>query len=448
MSKSEQAEATANAMLKERLRELEQEAERPHKFPRVNRLVKSLNFELSMGAIIILNCICIGWQQVYIPGEPGSAGPLAVFEALEHVFTFIFVIEFILRLIANGCRWMLQMWNLADSMLVLSGVLVGWILGPLQVEADALRKLTVFRSLRLIRVARSVRLLPQFKEMWMLVRGVKDSTKVLFWSYVMTAFILYIFAIAGVEMIGYNSAFVDDPMVEEYFGNVPKAMFTLFQVMTLDSWTQVARPIVHERPYLAGFFVFFISIAVFVLSNLITAVIVENAFAISKEDEEEVAIMKERQKDADINELKILFLEIDEDGSGYLSREEFLEAVDNPKIRRKLQLLEVDLDELDELWQILDDGDGTLSANEFSQGLRKMKGLAKSKDILSALKQIRSLEYDLFDLDENTDQLGEEIMALRRRTSTLHQDLAAVYRTTKRMQESIKKGAKTLGIAQ
>ena len=37
--------------------------------------------------------------------------------------------------------------------------------------------------------------------------------------------------------------------------------------------------------------------------------IVENAFAISKEDEEEVAVMRERQKDADINELKILFLE-------------------------------------------------------------------------------------------------------------------------------------------
>jgi len=277
---------------------------------------------------------------------------------------------------------------------------------------------------------------------------VKDSTKVLFWSYVMTAFILYIFAIAGVEMIGYNSAFEGDPIVDEYFGNVPKAMFTLFQIMTLDSWTQVARPIVHERSYLAGYFVFFISIAVFVLSNLITAVIVENAFAISKEDEEEVAVMRERQKDADINELKILFLELDEDGSGELNREEFLDAVENPKIRRKLQLLEVDLDELDELWMILDDGDGTLSANEFSQGLRKMKGLAKSKDILSALKQIRNLEYDLFDLDENADDLGQEIMALRKRTSTLHQDLAAVYRTTMRMQESIRKGAKTLGLQQ
>merc|ERR1711881_18656 len=103
-------------------------------------------------------------------------------------------------------------------------------------------------------------------------------------------------------------------------------------------------------------------------------------------------------------------------------------------------------DELDELWQIQDDGDGMLSAQEFAFGLRKMKGLAKSKDILSALKQIRNLEYDLFDLDENTDMLGDEIMALRRRTSALHQDLAAVFRTTKRMQESIKKGARTLGI--
>lgn len=433
-------------MLKERLKEMEKEAMQPHKFPRVNRLVKSLNFELGMGGVIILNCLCIGWQQVYVEGEPGSAGPLAVFAVLEHIFTAIFVLELILRLIANGMRWVLQTWNFADFLLVLSGVLVSWVLGPMKVNANDLRKFTVFRSLRLIRVARSVRLIPMFKEMWMLVRGVKDSMKVLAWSYVMMMFILYIFAIAGVEMIGYNTAFVGDPMVDEFFGNVPKAMLTLFQIMTLDNWTAVARPIAHERGYLAGYFIFFISIAVFVLSNLITAVIVENAFAISKEDEEEVAIMKERQKDVEINELKVLFLEIDEDGSGYLSREEFLEAVENPKIRRKLQLLEVNLDELDELWNILDDGDGTLSAQEFAFGLRKMKGLAKSKDILSALKQIRNLEYDLFDLDENTEMLEIEIMELRKRTSALHQDLAAVFRTTKRMQENIKKGARTLGI--
>merc|ERR1719498_92797 len=126
--------------------------------------------------------------------------------------------------------------------------------------------------------------MPAFKEMWMLVRGLTGSLTVLVWTCVMILFILYIFALAATSLIG--KSMEDDEFVQEMFGSVPLSMFTLFQIMTLDSWTGVVRPIGNEQSWTYFYFLGFIAISVFVLVNLITAVIVENAFESSKSDEQ------------------------------------------------------------------------------------------------------------------------------------------------------------------
>merc|ERR1719316_56248 len=154
--------------------------------------------------------------------------------------------------------------------------------------------------------------------------------------------------------------------------------------MTLDSWTGIIRPIGNAQSWTYVFFLGFIAISVFVLVNLITAVIVENAFESSKADEADMAVVMQREKEKEIEELQDLFLECDQDGSGELTKEEFFEAVAKPKIRQKLTVLEIQSSEINELWDILDDGDGSLSAKEFSNGLRKLKGESKAKDVMGA----------------------------------------------------------------
>ena len=74
---------------------------------------------------------------------------------------------------------------------------------------------------------------------------------------------------------------------EDGFDSLPWAMFTLFQLMTMDSWAYTIRPLIRQKPALATFFFLFISVSALVLSNLITAVIVENALTITKQDEEQ-----------------------------------------------------------------------------------------------------------------------------------------------------------------
>merc|ERR1719316_1162798 len=144
--------------------------------------------------------------------------------------------------------------------------------------------------------------------------------------------------------------------------------------MTLDSWTGIIRPIGNAQSWTYIFFLGFIAISVFVLVNLITAVIVENAFDSSRADDMDMAVVMQREKEREVDELKDLFLECDQDGSGELTKTEFFEAVAKPKIKQKLTVLEIQTSEVNELWDILDDGDGQLSAEEFTVGIRKLKG--------------------------------------------------------------------------
>merc|ERR1712187_1008466 len=95
-----------------------------------------------------------------------------------------------------------------------------------------------------------------------------------------------------------------------------------FQIMTLDSWSSLVRPLMHKQAWVVIFFVGFISIADFVLMNLITAVIVENSFSKAKDEEKELAVRMERQKDQELEDLKGFFNSIDIDGSGSLTRED------------------------------------------------------------------------------------------------------------------------------
>merc|ERR1719277_273603 len=171
--------------------------------------------------------------------------------------------------------------------------------------------------------------------------------------------ILYIFAVAGVELIGRDSALVDDEEVQELFGDLFKSMFTMFQLMTLDTWADtIAWPVMHLQFHYSLFFVVFIGLGVFVFWNLITAVIVENAFSIAKEDSAHQAKEAEMDKKRELKELANLFLEIDKDGSGELTTEEFFGAMRNKKVQNMIALLELKPQELEDVWNILDDGDG------------------------------------------------------------------------------------------
>merc|ERR1719171_1488728 len=75
----------------------------------------------------------------------------------------------------------------------------------------------------------------------------------------------------------------------DWFGTVPQSMFSLFCVMTLESWPDMARTLMHRSSggdwYLVLFFVGFIFLTNIFLLNVVSGVIFESVLQISHEDE-------------------------------------------------------------------------------------------------------------------------------------------------------------------
>merc|ERR1719316_823207 len=109
--------------------------------------------------------------------------------------------------------------------------------------------------------------------------------------------------------------------------------------------------------------------------NLVTAVVVENALSLTKQDEEHRIYELKLLKEKELQKLADMFATLDLDGSGEINEEEFRVAMrDNPDLIDKFKLLGFDEKNWERLFSDLDDGDGTLTLDEFAEGLKLMAG--------------------------------------------------------------------------
>eukprot|EP00928_Gymnodinium_smaydae_P070209 TRINITY_DN54108_c0_g1_i1.p1 TRINITY_DN54108_c0_g1~~TRINITY_DN54108_c0_g1_i1.p1 ORF type:complete len:909 (-),score=158.18 TRINITY_DN54108_c0_g1_i1:315-3041(-) len=375
----------------------------PPNFPQASSLVKSLKFELIIGGILILSCVSVGMNTYY----EDYNRPLEL-TVIEHVFVFIFLIELMLRIMTYSWPWLFEFYNVCDvAIILLTGVLALWFLDPLGIPSGPLKRFAALRVLRLVRLCRAVRVIPTFTDLWTLVQGVIGSAGLLFWAFVLIFAIHFMFAVAMVDVVAKSDTFINDADVQEWFGSLMPAMFTLFQTMTVDSWAGKARPIMLAMPFTAVIFLLFIGIAGILLFNLMTAIIVKQSIDAKEKDIEAVSIYKHIEFTKAHKELNTIFRDMDEDGSGNLTREEFLDVLDDVSFVRKMKMLDIDLQELPEVFEILDDGDGLVSANEFCSGLMRMQGPPQNKEMLRATKLMAKREKACHHLRERFQTSSE-----------------------------------------
>merc|ERR1719456_1995824 len=100
-------------------------------------------------------------------------------------------------------------------------------------------------------------------------------------------------------------------------------MTTLFQFVTLDDWSAIARVVTARKPELEIFFIFYIMLTAFTVLSLLTGVVAEHMLDVSRKEEDNQEKEKHEELKAFLAELEELFQLADADNSGTISREEF-----------------------------------------------------------------------------------------------------------------------------
>jgi voltage-gated sodium channel len=214
--------------------------------------------EHTIMALIIVNAITLGMETS--PALMAQFGGLLLF--LDKAILSIFVLEILARLYVHRLRFFRDPWRVFDF------IVVGIALIP------ATGQLSVLRALRVLRVLRILTIVPSMRRV---VGALLGAVPGLLSIGMVLLLIYYVFAVIATNL--FAAAFPD------WFGNLGRSFYTLFQVMTLESWSMgISRPVMEQFPYAWGFFIAFILIATFTMLNLFIAIIV-NAMQTFSEDE-------------------------------------------------------------------------------------------------------------------------------------------------------------------
>lgn len=207
-------------------------------------------FRNAILGVILFNAIILGLET----SKPlmASIGPLLVF--LDTLCLAIFVIEIVAKLFVKRGQFFRDGWNIFDF------VIVGIALVP------AAQGLAVLRALRILRLLRVVSVAPSLRRV---IEGLLNALPGMGSVFLLMALIFYIGAVMATKLFG--EAF---PV---WFGTLGKSGYSLFQIMTLESWSMgIVRPVMEQFPYAWMFFVPFILLTTFVVLNLVVGLVVNS----------------------------------------------------------------------------------------------------------------------------------------------------------------------------
>jgi voltage-gated sodium channel len=230
--------------------------------------------QIGVAVVIALNFFISAINAQILPDE-GSNAQMAFF-GFEIFFAVVFTVELIWNMYGSWwCLFWQSGWNWFDFIIVLISLM--------SLMLSDLPGISVLRLFRAFRVFRLFKRVPSLK---MIIEGILASLPGVMNAFLVLGILMGIWSIMGVEF------FKDfEPM---YFGNFMKAMFTMWQVMTMDSWaSNIARAVVFREDcemcaYAAVYFLSYVFCCGIIMTNVIVAILLEKYLeATSKDDEEE-----------------------------------------------------------------------------------------------------------------------------------------------------------------
>lgn len=203
---------------------------------------------------------------------------------IDHVILWVFIAEIVVLISARGWHFFKDPWSIFDFLVVAIALV------------PATGSLSVLRALRVLRILRLINKIESMRRVVSALLGSLPGLGSVF------GLVLIVFYVSGV--IATNMYAADFP---ERFGTLGMSFFTLFQVMTLEGWSEeIARPVMELYPSAWIFFLIFIFISTFIVVNLFVAVIVDSINSIKHHED------KKNQKDEVTEKIEALHREITE----------------------------------------------------------------------------------------------------------------------------------------
>ncbi|NSX53556.1 ion transporter [Parasulfitobacter algicola] len=200
---------------------------------------------------------------------------------LDKICLAVFVVEIVLKLIAHGFRFFKSGWNLFDFAIVGVAIIPG------------AQSFSVLRALRVLRVLRVISATPRLRRV---VEGFISALPGMGSVFLLMGIIFYIGAVMATKLFGAGcqhlmiDACTDARHAQllEWFGTLGKSAYSLFQIMTLESWSMgIVRPVMEVYPYAWAFFVPFIMVTTFAVVNLLVGLIVNSMQEAHSQEENE-----------------------------------------------------------------------------------------------------------------------------------------------------------------
>lgn len=241
------------------------------------RIVNHDRVQLFIVLLIAVNAVMMGIATFDFVSENPSID--SAFETCDKVFLIIFTIELALQLIYHGMKLFLDGWLVFDFVIIV----VSWSFSSLQI----IRAFRIFRALRLV---------TRVKVMKNLVLAVFSVMPRMAAIGMLLLLIFYIFAVMMTQLFkDIYPEFTD----EDYFSRLDHTFFTLFQIMTLDAWGDIARQVIGYQWWAWMPFLVFVTISGFIVVNLIIAVICDAVSSLHEDVKAKIHGTYEDEDDAD-----------------------------------------------------------------------------------------------------------------------------------------------------
>mmetsp|Transcript_117169 Transcript_117169/g.185414 ORF Transcript_117169/g.185414 Transcript_117169/m.185414 type:complete len:381 (-) Transcript_117169:34-1176(-) len=316
----------------------------------------------------------------------------------EYVFGVLYSIELVVKIF--GLRWEFtkSAWNWLDFIIV--GLTLFNLLAS-EMEFDA-RIAKIARIARLMRISKMTKLMKHAESFIVLARSLRASMGALSWSLLFLCILITVSAMFLSQMlesfiVGNDNAGSESERLDVFlkYGTFARAVVTMFEV-TIGNWGPVAWLLIDNVGELYLFpILMYKCTAGFAVLNVINAVFLRQTMKVADELDDYMIEEKKKAGQKYMNRLQNLFREMDANGDGVLTKEEFEHVLASASMKAWLQLLDIQATQLHDLFDLIDDGDGSIDPDEFIRGVMRLKGGATAVDVMHLMTAIHKVDLKI-----------------------------------------------------